>query len=290
MLPSSTVVIDDLISRCTFPPAGTTVTCALSGGPDSAALVALAVHADLDVTAVHVDHGLRASSSVDVAAAERIADRLGVAVRIERASIDHGSNLEARARTARHALIGPEAMWGHTADDQAETVLLALLRGSGSTGVSAIAPGHRHPILALRRTDTHALCTHLGLDPVLDPTNADPRFLRNRVRDELLPLMADLARRDVAPLLARTADLVRDDDRLLDEQAESIDPTDARALAMAPVSLARRAVRQWLTVDGYPPDSAGVERVLDVARGVDVACEVAGVGRIERSHQTLRRA
>lgn len=210
-----------------------------------------------------------------------------MAFRCERAALADGPNFEARARAARRALVGHDALTGHTADDQAETVLLALLRGSGATGLSAMRPDTRHPLLALRRDETRALCAALRLEPVVDPSNADPRFRRNRVRHELLPLLDSIAERDLVPLLTRAAALLGDDDRLLDEFARGIDPTDARALADAPIPLARRAIRAWLSVDGYPPDAAAVARVLDVATGARAACEVAGVGRVTRSHQKL---
>ena len=134
-------------------------------------------------------------------------------------------SLEARARAARRSVLGLEALTGHTADDQAETVLLALLRGSGATGLGAITPGPHHPILALRRSETEALCRHLDLEVADDPTNSDRRFRRNRIRHELLPLLDDIAERDVTVLLNRTANLLRDDDRLLDDLASTIDPT-----------------------------------------------------------------
>jgi tRNA(Ile)-lysidine synthase len=263
------------------------VTCGFSGGPDSTALIALAVEANLDVIAVHVHHGIRDEADQEAAAAKRIADRLGVAFRCSRAELDDGSNFEARARAARHDLLGPDALTGHTADDQAETVLLALLRGSGATGLSAMRPSSRRPLLGLRRHETRLLCAAMQLDPVDDPTNTDPRFRRNRVRHELLPMIDSIAERDVVPLLVRSADLLGDDDRLLDELAGAIDPTDARALTAAPVPLARRAIRAWLSVGGYPPDAAAVARVLEVATGSRAACEVAGVGRVRRSHQRL---
>lgn len=263
------------------------MTCALSGGPDSAALVALAIAADLDVTTVHVHHGHRAGSDADAAAAERIAGTLGAPFRCERAHLADGPNFEARARDARRTLIGPDALTGHTADDQAETVLLALLRGSGATGLAGMRRDPHHPLLDLRRSETRHLCDLLDLDPVDDPTNDDPRFRRNRVRHELLTLANSIADRDTIPLLVRSADLLRADDELLDTLSADIDPTDARRLAAAPIPLARRVVRRWLTIDGYPPDAAAVERVLDVAAGTHAACEVAGVGRIHRSHQRL---
>ncbi len=250
-------------------------------------MVALAVAADLDVKAVHVHHGHRSSSDLDAAAAERIATQLGATFRCEHAHLSDGPNFEARARDARRRLIGADALTGHTADDQAETVLLALLRGSGATGLAGMQRDHRHPLLELRRTETRALCDVLGLDPIHDPSNVDPRFRRNRVRRELLPLADSIADRDTIPLISRTADLLRADDEFLDTLSADLDPTDARELAAAPVPLARRAVRRWLAVDGYPPDAAAIERVLDVAAGTRAACEVAGVGRIRRSRQRL---
>lgn len=281
-------LIGELLARCNFADHDRPVVCALSGGPDSAALVALAVAAGLDVTAVHVHHGLRESADDDAAGAETIAARLGVPFRTEHAELTDGPNLEARARAARRLLLGPDALFGHTTDDQAETALLALLRGAGATGLAAIRPGPTHPILGLRRSETHALCAALDLEPVIDPTNTDHRFRRNRVRAGLLPFLDDIAERDMAPLISRTADLLRDDDDLLDHLAAGIDPSDARALTNAPLPLARRAVRRWLTRDGYPPDAAAVARVLDVASGKSIACEVATIGRVSRSGQQLR--
>jgi tRNA(Ile)-lysidine synthase len=231
---------------------------------------------------------LRRSADDDASAAEALADRLGVAFRLERAELTDGPNLEARAREARHRLVGPDAMFGHTADDQTETMLLALLRGAGATGLAAIRPGPTHPILGLRRAETHTLCAALELAPITDPTNTDMRFRRNRVRSELLPLLDEIGDRDIVPLVTRAADLLRDDDDLLDHLAEAIDPTDARSLADAPLPLARRSVRRWLTRGGYPPDAAAVARVLSVAAGSIIACEVAGVGRVSRSNQRLR--
>ena len=103
-----------------------------------------------------------------------------------------------------------------------------------------------------------ALCAELGLAGRRPPSNDDPAFRRNRVRHELLPLLDAIAERDVAALLARQAALLADDAALLDELAAAIDPTDAGALAAAPVALARRAVRRWLRAD--PPARRGRRR------------------------------
>ena len=277
----------DLLARCTFPPAGTHVVCGLSGGADSTALVALAIRAGCRVDAVHVHHGLRPGADDDAEIAAGTAERLGIDFRTVHVELDDGPNLEARARTARRQALGPDALTGHTADDQAETLLLALLRGSGATGLSAIEPGPRHPILALRRSETVALCRHLNLRVAEDPTNDDPRFRRNRIRHELLPLLVDIAQRDVTVLLERTATLLRDDDRLLGDLATSIDATKIDELLAAPAPLAARAVRRWLECDGYPPDAAGIARVFAVARGEAAACELAGGHRVERRGDRL---
>jgi tRNA(Ile)-lysidine synthase len=213
----------------------------------------LAHAAGLDVAAVHIDHGLRHDSSLDKDIIQPIADSLGIPLQIHSVRIEDGPNLEARAREARYGIFTPETMTGHTADDQAETVLINLLRGAGAQGLSAMKPGNTRPLLALRRSETHALCAELGITPVDDYTNSDPRFLRNRVRHELLTLMTDISQRDPVPLLARTADVLRSDNDLLDELAAQLDPTDALALAAAPAPLARRAIRQWLA-HPYPPD------------------------------------
>jgi tRNA(Ile)-lysidine synthase len=277
----------ELLTRCTFPPPGTSVDCAFSGGADSTALVALATRAECRVTAIHVDHGLRPESTDEAHQARELASALGVEFRLVTVDIAPGPNLEARARAARLAALPAGALTGHTADDRAETILINLLRGSGLDGLTAMAPAPTRPLLALRRTETRRLCADLGLTPVADPSNDDPRFVRNRVRHELLPLMSEIAARDIVPVLLRGVDTVDDDVSWLDDAAAAIDPTDARQLATAPVALARRAVRRWLRTAGYPPDAATVQRVLAVAAGKQVACEIAGGSRVERHRQRL---
>jgi tRNA(Ile)-lysidine synthase len=119
---------------------------------------------------------------------------------------------------------------------------------------------------------------------VADPSNDDPRHLRNRVRHELLPLCCTLAGRDVVPVLARQAGLLAGEADLLDALAAPLDASDAAALAAAPVPLARRAARRWLRADAsHPPDLAAVDRVLAVARGEGRATDVAPGTRVRRS-------
>ena len=146
-------------------------------------------------------------------------------------------------------------------------MLINLLRGAGTSGLAAMQPGPTKPLLALRRAQTRALCASSGLHPIDDPSNADQRFVRNRVRHEVLPLLSDVAKRDVVPLLVRTSDVLRADDRLLDLLAAEIDPTDALALGAADPALARRALRAWISAGRYPPDGATLDRAMDVVRG-----------------------
>jgi tRNA(Ile)-lysidine synthase len=277
----------NLLARCTFPPPGTQVTCAVSGGADSMSLMVLAIAAGCVVAVIHVDHGLRPGSDNEADVVAAAAARFGATFRSEKIEVPAGPNLEARARDARYAVLPDDVMTGHTADDQAETVLINLMRGASSTGLAAMRPGPRRPILALRRVETLRLCQAVGITTVEDLSNRDPIFLRNRVRHELLPVMNQLAGRDLVPVLTRQADLLRDDSDLLDELAAALDPTDAKQLSAAPLPLARRAVRRWLTTD-HPPDAATVERVLRVAGGQATGCDLGGGRRVERSHQRLQ--
>jgi tRNA(Ile)-lysidine synthase len=247
----------------------------------------LACAANLNVTAWHVDHGLRENSHTEAALVSQLATQLGAQFESRTVNVEQGANTEARAREARYAVLPSGVMTGHTADDQAETILINLLRGSGTRGLAGMQPTAQRPLLHIRRSETQALCNALGIAVFHDPSNNDERFQRNRIRHEVLPLMETLAKRDLVPVLTRQADLLRDDDDLLNELAGALDPTDALALARAPIALARRAIRSWLT-NPLVPDSATVERVLEVARGNTLACDI-GLGRqVRRSQQQLR--
>jgi tRNA(Ile)-lysidine synthase len=248
----------DLLGRCTFPPAGAALVCAVSGGADSLALLVLATAAGCEVTAVHVDHGLRPGGADEAAVVADAAGRFGARFEARQVTVAPGPNLEARARAAR---------W---------SVLPAGMR-----------PGPRHPLLALRRADTEAVCAAAGLTPVVDPTNVDPAFLRNRMRSEVLPLLDDVAGRDTVPLLARTAAQARSVVDHLEEQAALAvpDPTDVTALRAAPVALASVALRRWLrscSPERHPPDAAALDRVLSVVAGDVRATEIGGGWRVGR--------
>jgi tRNA(Ile)-lysidine synthase len=277
----------ELLTRCNFPPPGSKINCAVSGGHDSMAMLLLAVLNGCEVTAFHVDHSLRQGSDQESKIVAQLAGQLGASFVSKTVKVEPGANLEARARDARFAVLPEPVATGHTADDQAETLMINLLRGAGLQGLAGMRHNHSHPILNLRRSETEMLCRELEIKCVVDPTNADLKFLRNKVRQQLLPLMNEVSQRDVAQILARQADLFRDDSDFLDDLAKQIDPTDAKALAVAPIALARRAIRVWLT-ETYPPDAATVERVLDVAHGVTTACEIGMNREVRRSNQRLQ--
>lgn len=289
--------VPQLLSRCSFPDAGTAVVCAVSGGADSLAMLALAVAAGCSCHAVHIDHGLRPGSEKEAEVVAAGAASLGATFERLQVEVEPGPDLEARARAARYGALPAEALVGHTADDQAETLLLNLMRGSGLDGLTAMRPqggglkSVRRPILQLRRAETTALVRSLGLAVISDPSNYEPRFRRNRVRHELLPLFADISSRDPVPLLARTAALLADDACLLQALAGELDPTDTRALRSSPRPLAMRALRQWLRAfqgpEQHPPSSSDLDRVWAVVTGEARACELSGGFRVSRHRGRL---
>ena len=249
---------------------------ACSGGADSLALAFaaryVATRRDLKYAAVIIDHGLQ-QGSADIAARVRDQlDRLGyhdvtiTAVQVDRSA---AAGLEAAAREARYRALDTEArarsatlMLGHTLDDQAETVLLGLARGSGSRSLAGMASRVGHfvrPFLGIRRATTEQVCAELGLNPWQDPHNADRRFTRVRVRETVLPTLEAELGPGVAEALARTAELVRDDNELLDRLATEAsriegmggtDTLDCAALQAQPPALRRRIIRLWLLTHG----------------------------------------
>ena len=271
--------------QCTFPSNGP-IHCAVSGGADSSALLILASMTGEELIAHHVDHGLRPNSSIESDRVARLANQVGAKFRSVALSLEKGPNLEARARSARFDALPNDVLTGHTADDQAETIILHLLRGGGPDALAGMGDEH-HPIIKLRRADTESVCQIFEWTPVEDPTNEDPRFRRNRVRHEVLPLLNDVAERDVVPLLIRAGEIAEKDADLLDQLAQEIDVTDAAALASAPIALARRSIRAWLRGE-HPPDLASVERVLQVARGEALGTEITGGRSVRRTNGKLR--
>ncbi len=215
---------------------------ACSGGADSLALAAATAFERRDrgrPGSITVDHGLQPGSHEQAQAVAAIGYELGfdpVEV-VTRAGHRHGGP-EANARAARYAAIGATAealdavvLLGHTLDDQAETVLLGLGRGSGPRSIAGMRPvdgRYRRPFLGVRRSTTQAACAALGFTPWHDPHNDDPSFQRVRLRREVLPLLEDVLQGGVAEALARTAALTRADLDALDDDRRAHQPTRRR--------------------------------------------------------------
>lgn len=285
----STDLFSELQDRCVFPPSGTEVDCAVSGGADSLALLLLAVNSGLKVTAWHVDHGLRETSSDEGRMVFEVATDLGVKAHCVEAFIEDGPNLEARARDARRKVLPSQVLTGHTADDQAETVLLNLLRGSGVQGAAGIGEPHRRPILDLRRSETKSLCLSAKLDPVNDPMNLDPRFTRNRIRNEVIPLLTEVVGRDSVSMLARHANLAGEASGILGDLVKNLDITDVRSVDDTPDPVVKFAIQEWLTDKiGLPADSSSINRVLQIVRGEIKGTEIHGGFRVDRSQGKVR--
>ena len=246
---------------------GGAVAVALSGGADSLALAAAAVAEVVEVRALIVDHALQTGSDAVAHEAAERATALGCAdAQVLTVQVDGVGGLEAAARRARYAALDTArdnlpVLLGHTLDDQAETVLLGLARGSGPRSIAGMrsfdSPWGR-PFLTVRRETTHDLCRDLGIEPHQDPHNFDDDFTRVRLRRQVLPLLEDVLGGGAAEALARTADLLREDCDVLDVAAESLygrarvddDALDTETLITEPAALRRRVIRRWLTDQG----------------------------------------
>ncbi len=207
---------------------GDLVLCAVSGGPDSSALMHVLAHLrgrlGHRLAACGVDHGLRAEAAGELARAAALAAGLGVPFEIVKVEVAEGGNLQSRARAARHQALREAATrlgaaviaTGHTADDRAETVISRLLRGAGPRGLAVLPPRDGmlvRPLIRALRSDVEAYVRRHAITTSADPSNADPRFQRVRIRIEVLPLLRTLAPRIVHSLcdLADQLAAVRDE-------------------------------------------------------------------------------
>lgn len=252
---------------------------ALSGGRDSAALAWLAGRFGTSARAVHVDHNQPASGALR-AAAERVAGQLGMGLVVVSVEVPPGPSFEHQARSVRYeALLGElaadeELLTGHTAHDNAETLLLNLARGAGTSGLAGIPMGRGRilrPLLEVSRDVARALVTTEGLGAIDDPTNEDTTYARNRIRHEVLPRLG-------SPVtIARAARLAAADDAVLEALASQVPHAVGNRKVSLPIGLllavpepvAGRAIRRGLRIvkPPYPGTSRMVEAVWSVARG-----------------------
>lgn len=247
------------------------VTVAVSGGADSLALAACVARLVPGASAVVVDHQLQPGSAEVAARAARQCTGFGLVARVETVTVGGAGGPEAAARKARYAALRPAegvVLLGHTLDDQAETVLLGLGRGSGPrsiAGMRAYDPPWGRPLLGVSRAVTRAACVEQGIEAWEDPHNDDPSFTRVRLRNEVLPLLENVLQGGVASSLARTAAQLREDCDALDSLAEAFagDCCAVDDIDELPVALRRRVLRSWLIGEGVPELSDSHLRRVD---------------------------
>jgi tRNA(Ile)-lysidine synthase len=266
--------------------AGDTVLVAASGGADSSALAAalLLEMKDLAIkpVAVIIDHALQPNSADVAQEAKRQLSKIGYAnIEICRINFEITDGVEASARRARYAALNEIAtaldaraiFLGHTKDDQAETVLLGLARGSGTRSLAGMArriDKYRRPLLGITRADTESACEEIGIKFWRDPHNQSMEFARVRVREKVLPMMEAEIGPGIADALVRSAKLLRDDADALDDWAEEVidelDPTelDIATLIDLPRAIRTRVIRRAIYLAGAPAGSLSAEHVEPV--------------------------
>lgn len=266
--------------------AGDNVLIAVSGGADSLALAA-AVLAEskellINAIAVTIDHQLQSGSGDQAMRVSIQMKEIGYQdVIIEKVVVEQSSGIESGARTARYAALhtiadsqnAVQIYLGHTRDDQAETVLLGLARGSGARSLSGMAPVNGkiiRPMLSLTRELTEQVCTDLNLKIWSDPHNVHQEFSRVRVRSQVLPLMEEAIGPGIAEALARTASLLRDDADALDQMADAavlghdLASLEISHLASLPKAVRTRVIRRAIYAQGAPSGSISADHVSAV--------------------------
>jgi tRNA(Ile)-lysidine synthase len=262
---------------------------ALGGGADSA-VAAWVVAKRPNARGIFVRHGLVGSADLEKAALE-VGRSVNIDVTVVDAPVEEGSSLEDRARRARWQAIGRDlgdadtVVTGHTRDDQAETVLMNILRGSGNAGVSGMLrsrPGVTRPLMGHSRSTVRAIAEELGLPFIDDPANEDPTHLRNRIRSDLVPLLESDYRPGVRNVLARVGSLAASDDSMIEDLASDLPVLDDGSAVLIPSavlvtvhrSVGSRTVRTALRrlLAPYAGSASDVDAVLRVAeRQADTA-------------------
>lgn len=269
------------------------VLLAVSGGADSMTLLSgaarIAGRVGLQLEVATIDHQLRAESAAEVGLVERAAAALGLTHHVRRAPVT-GSGLEAAAREARYAALeairrerGLDAIaTAHTANDQAETVLMRLTRGAALSGAAAIQEARSdaivRPLLFATRAEVEAYVAALGLQVARDPMNSDPQFLRVRLRQSVVPALVDAAGISAVRALARFAALAAEDEAELSSHADTAlrravwpdGSLDTTALSALTRPIARRVLARWLASHDVEVDAELIDAGLRAARARSV--------------------
>ena len=278
--------------------AGDRVIVAVSGGADSLALAyALSAEAEkvaITVIGVTVDHQLQAASSVQAEKVVAQLSKFGLSCVIKKVTVDIKEGLEASARKVRYEALSEVAekenavavFLGHTKDDQAETVLLGLARGSGTRSLSGMAHHNGiyvRPLLEITRTQNEEFCKEVGLDYWNDPHNQDSQFTRVRVRTEALPVLEKSIGPGISDALARSSHLLRDDADALDHWAKREEnhldllDLDCSHLETLPRAIRTRILRAAIYAAGAPSGSVSAEHVSAVEA---LICAWSGQGAL----------
>ena len=285
--------------------AGEPLLVLLSGGADSVCLLDVALRLRARASALHVNYGLRAESDADEEFCRGVCERVGVELAVSHVSLPGSSNLQAEARDARYALAerhsgGGDYATGHTASDQAETVLYRLAVSPGRRALLGMAPRRGHlvrPLLEVTREETRAYCRARSLDWVEDVSNADPRFARARVREEVLPVLHDLnpsAERNIVETSRLLADEAEVLDRAVDdvllrlgERAPSI--ADLQLLPPGLARLVLRRLAERAAGAPHPLSRADCDAILRLGeRGGSASLDLGGGLRALAEYGTLR--
>ena len=298
--------VRECLSGCS---AGDTVLVAVSGGADSLALAAALVpeskSALINLVGVTIDHQLQKNSSEQATKVFAQLSELGISqIEIVKVDVEMVDGLEASARRARYAALDAVAeklnanliFLGHTLNDQAESVLLGLARGSGARSLSGMARctgKYCRPLLEITRSETLAACAENNLTPWIDPHNSDSQFARVRVRTDALPKLEESIGPGITEALARSADLLRDDADALDgwavQVAAELDLADLEitALAELPKAVRTRLLRMAIYAAGAPMGSITADHVASVEAFVTSwhgqgACSLPGGVKVSR--------
>ncbi len=264
------------------------LTVALSGGADSAALAYLCQSGGREVSAIHVHHGL-AGSDLMSAAAREVAAGLDIELEVVGVTLTKGPSPEERAREARYGVLtavdGP-VLTAHSRDDNAETVLMNLVRGAGHGGLTGI-PTHRppnihRPLLGVGRSDLREIATLAGLAFRDDPMNEDMSLTRNRVRREVLPILTELNPRVVEAISRAAESIERDTSFIAGLAPEPGEDLAVAVVATLPRPVADRLLANWLAAQGVGIDSRMMERVWNVVEGRSNSEDLAGGRRLVR--------
>lgn len=275
---------------------------ACSGGGDSIGLALVAASQNIDFALMYVEHNINPSTRVCETIVGDLATKLGVEVFVENVDLDsenNKGNLESRARDMRYAALEKVreenaydfVLTAHHLDDYVETFFINLIRGAGSSiaSLSAARQNLVRPLLHWRKSQLENLVNKSEIEFFSDPSNALDCFVRNRIRNEVMPLLDDISKRDVAPLIAKAGNHISRDQKFISKLGEESWPivgdTDTRALRALDISLQNHAIRAW--IDGDRPSAKEMANILDVVNHEIPRTQISGNRTIWRKDAKL---